>query len=106
MKEMDRLSEEVARLYYKKVDDVLGVRLVDVLNNVRGSGFLKSSRAGWVVYLDGLSEHGVRRVGRLSFLVLGCDEGDVAIEDPILGGTVVLVPKVFAEKVVVLGGFP
>lgn len=103
-----RLEEEVARLFFEKMDLVLGEpgTMLRIMNGHSNSSILMRRREEWGIYLDGLGDYGVRRVGRLSFLVTGAGSDEIAVADPLLGDSVILVPREFGFRMVVMGGLP
>ena len=113
----DRLEEEVARLFRYKLEVVLGdpevVRRVS--SSVRHRDVLICMGEVWGEYLLGLEEHGVRRVARLAHLASGSVGDEVVIADPFfdssvelarLSATLIVVPREFGLRMVVLGGLP
>jgi hypothetical protein len=105
----DRLKEEVGRLFLEKMEFVLSqpVILLRILNAcVSNSDILVRKREEWGIYLDGLVEHGVRREGRISFMVVGVGSDEIAVDDPLSDSSVIIVPREFGLRMVVLGGLP
>jgi len=51
-------------------------------------------------------EHGVRRVGKLAHKVIGSSGDEVAVQDPLNESSLILVPRDFAFRMVVMGGLP
>ena len=105
----NRLEEEVGRLFFEKMEFVLsqpGV-LLRILNACgSNSDIMVRKREEWGIYLDGLVEHGVRRVGRVSFMVVGVGSDEIAVDDPLSDSSVIVVPREFGLRMVVLGGLP
>jgi hypothetical protein len=107
--EESRLEEEVARLFFEKVDFVLGRpgALLRILNScASNSDILVRRREEWGVYLDGLEDHGVRRVGKIAHMVIGSSGDEVVVVDPLNESSLILVPRDFAFRMVVMGGLP
>ena len=105
----DRLKEEVGRLFLEKMEFVLSqpVILLRILNAcVSNSDILVRKREEWGIYLDGLGEHGVRRAGRVSFMVVGVGSDEIVVDDPLSDSSVIIVPRDFGLRMVVLGGLP
>jgi hypothetical protein len=105
----DRLKEEVGRLFLEKMEFVLSqpVILLRILNAcVSNSDILVRKREEWGIYLDGLVEHGVRRAGRISFMVVGVGSDEIVVDDPLSDSSVIIVPREFGLRMVVLGGLP
>jgi hypothetical protein len=105
----DRIEEEVARLFFEKADLVIGSpwSLLRIANGYGpGTDILRRRREEWGVYLDGLSGHGVRRLGRVSFMVTGVGVDEIAVLDPLSDSSVIIVPREFGFRMVVLGGLP
>jgi hypothetical protein len=105
----NRLEEEVARLFLEKMEFVLSqpVILIRLLNAcASNSDILVRKREEWGIYLDGLVEHGVRRAGRVSFMVVGVGPDEIAVGDPLSDSSVIIVPREFGLRMVVLGGLP
>jgi len=91
------------------VDLVLGSpgALLRILNGCgSNSDILLRKREEWGRYLDGLAVHGVRRQGRLSFLVTGVGADEIAVDDPLSDSSVIIVPRDFGFRMVVMGGLP
>jgi hypothetical protein len=104
-----RLEEEVGRLFFEKMDFVLGQpgALLRILRGcASNSDILVRKREEWGIYLDGLVEHGVRRVGRMSFIVVGVGSDEIAVDDPLSDSSVIVVPREFGLRMVVLGVLP
>lgn len=104
----NRLEEEVARLFFEKMDLVLGGSgtMLRIMNGRSDSSILMKRRELWGIYLDGLGEYGVRRVGRVSFFVTGVGVDEIAVVDPLSGDSVIIVPREFGFRMVVIGGLP
>jgi len=48
----------------------------------------------------------VRRVGKLAHKVIGSSGDEVAVQDPLNESSLILVPRDFAFRMVVMGGLP
>ena len=48
----------------------------------------------------------MRRVGRVSFMVVGVGSDEIAVDDPLSDSSVIVVPREFGLRMVVLGGLP
>jgi hypothetical protein len=103
------IEDEVARIFRERFDalfyDTDAARRI--LSSAMGHRdiFARMSEE-WGVYLDGLEEHGVRRVGRLAHMVIGSSGDEVAVDDPLADSSLILVPRDFAFRMVVMGGLP
>lgn len=104
----DRLGEEVARLFFEKMDFVLGGSgtMLRIMNGHSNSSILMKRREAWGIYLDGLVDYGVWRQGRVSYMVTGVGADEIAVLDPLSGDSVIVVPREFGFRMVVLGGLP
>lgn len=104
----DRM-EEVAGLFREKLEGVLDdpevVRRVLESSVSHRDVFIRRGEV-WGEYLSGLEEHGVRRVGRLAHLALGSGGDEVVVADPFSESSLIVVPRDFAFRMVVLGGLP
>lgn len=104
-----KLDREVSRLFWDRFDSLFADP--DVLSRVlagssdHGELFRRRGEE-WVSYLGGLREHGVRREGRLVRMVVGSGEDDIVVDDPLSDSSVIIVPREFGFRMVVLGGLP
>ena len=102
--EMREVAEKVCWLFRERLEVLLSDPDV-VLRILSGS----SGSEEWGIYLNGLAVHGVRRLGRMSFMVAGVGSDEIAVDDPLTASgptRLIVVPRDFAFRMVVLGGLP
>ena len=103
------IEEEAALLFREKLDELFGNpdAARRILSSAMGRRdiFVRMTEE-WGVYLDGLEDHGVRRVGKIAHMVIGSSGDEVVVVDPLNESSLILVPRDFAFKMVVLGGLP
>jgi hypothetical protein len=109
--EMREVAEKVYWLFRERLEVLLSDP--DVVSRILSGS---SPAEEWGIYLNGLAAHGVRRLGRMSFtdtfipkIVVGVGSDEIVVDDPLMtaGPTrIIVVPRDFAFRMVVLGGLP